>query len=215
MKKVTFFAAAAAVTALVASPAMAQDSMKPRAEKQISSKHMNKHMKKHHASRHMMRSQARAQRTDELASSNDWSNRGSWNNRTSWNNDRDNWNNRDSGFWPADVVGGAIGTAGAIAGTAVGTAGAIATAPFGGPSYNRGPYYSDASGYPYGNRHRYGDSFASSNYGGGWNEPGYSGEYSYNGIAMNGSPNYDARNGFTCRPGTVTRLANGQRLFCQ
>ncbi|WP_157450561.1 hypothetical protein [Bradyrhizobium sp. ARR65] len=35
-----------------------------------------------------------------------------------------------SGFWPADVAGAAVGTAGAIATGAVNTAGAIATAPF-------------------------------------------------------------------------------------
>lgn len=200
MKKVTFFATAAAVTALVASPALAQDSMK----KPEAAKHMKtKQMKQHHASRHLKHQarvyrgdrQARAVRTDEVTS-------------------RDDWNNRSTGFWPADVVGGAVGTAGAIAGTAVGTAGAIATAPFGGPAYNRGPYYSDASGYPYGNRHRYGGTYASTNYGG-WNDPGYVSEYSYNGIAIPASASYDARNGFTCRPGTVTRLANGQRLFCQ
>jgi hypothetical protein len=35
-----------------------------------------------------------------------------------------------SGFWPGDVAGAAVGTAGAIAAGAVNTAGAIATAPF-------------------------------------------------------------------------------------
>ncbi len=35
-----------------------------------------------------------------------------------------------SGFWPGDVVGGAVGAAGAVAAGAVNTAGAIATAPF-------------------------------------------------------------------------------------
>lgn len=38
-----------------------------------------------------------------------------------WNRDR--WSNRDSGFWPADVAAGVVGGA-------VGTAGAIAAAPF-------------------------------------------------------------------------------------
>ncbi|WP_315834824.1 hypothetical protein [Bradyrhizobium prioriisuperbiae] len=42
---------------------------------------------------------------------------------------------REPGFWPADVVGGAIGTAGAIASGAVETAGAIATAPFRADTY--------------------------------------------------------------------------------
>jgi hypothetical protein len=90
---------------------------------------------------------------------------------------RDDWNNRSTGFWPADVVGGAIGTAGAIAGTAVGTAGAVATAPFG------GPYYRDS--YAYG--------------------PGYVDSYSYNGVAIPTSSSYAARNGFTCQPGTFIK----------
>ncbi|MGN6283633.1 MAG: hypothetical protein ACTHM2_00625 [Afipia sp.] len=51
----------------------------------------------------------------------------------------DHWDRRDSGFWPGDVaanvVGGALGTAGVIAGGAVGTAGAIASAPFRGGAY--------------------------------------------------------------------------------
>lgn len=166
MKQVTFFAAAAAVTVLVASPVLAQDSMQPRA-----AKHMNaKHMKQHHASNHYMRHQARAYRTDEMTS-------------------RDDWSNRDTGFWPADVVGGAVGTAGAIAGAAVGTAGAIATAPFGGP---------------------YRDSYA---YGG----PRYGDGYAYDGVAIPYSANYAARNGFVCQPGTITRAKNGSGVpvICQ
>ncbi len=47
-----------------------------------------------------------------------------------------------SGFWPGDVAGAAIGTAGNIAAGAVNTAGAIATAPFRGADsyayYNNG-----------------------------------------------------------------------------
>jgi hypothetical protein len=175
MKKVTFFAAAAAVTALVASPALAQDSMK----KPEAAKHMKtKQMKQHHASRHMKQHQARAVRTDEMTS-------------------RDDWNNRSTGFWPADVVGGAVGTAGAIAGTAVGTAGAIATAPFG------GPYYGD--NYAYRNNYAYRDTYA---YGG----SAYPVGYNYDGIAVANSPSYDARNGFSCRPGTFIK---GTRAICQ
>ncbi len=186
MKKVTLFAAAAAVTALVASPTLAQDSVQPRSAAHMKT-YKTKHMK-HQARVYRSDRQARAVRTDEMTS------------RT--------------GFWPADVVGGAVGTAGAIAGTAVGTAGAIATAPFGGPAYNSGRYYSDASGYPYGNRHRYGGAYASTNYGG-WNDANYVGEYNYNGIAIPGAASYDARNGFSCRPGSVTRLASGERVICQ
>jgi hypothetical protein len=67
---------------------------------------------------------------------NDYNNgNNGWNN--SWNNN--GWNNHDTGFWPGDfaagAVGGAVGTAGAIANNAVGTAGAVATAPFQSNSY--------------------------------------------------------------------------------
>lgn len=196
MKKVTFLAAAAAVTALVATPALAQDALQPR-----SGIHAKAYKSKH------MKTSARMQTRDAgyMRTTDRW-------------NDRDDWNNRSTGFWPADVVGGAVGTAGAIAGAAVGTAGAIATAPFGGPAYSNDRYYygsrySDAGGYPYGNRHRYGASYASMN-AGGWNDPGYVGEYSYNGIAIPASANYDARNGFTCRPGSITRVGN-QQAICQ
>src|ERR1700752_4108377 len=98
MKKLAFLAAAAAVTALVASPALAQDTAQPRAAKQASAKQM-KHASKtgmKHASKSGMKQHARADRgyrqarvvrTDEMA-------------------------NR-SGYLPGNVVGGAIGTAGA------------------------------------------------------------------------------------------------------
>lgn len=196
MKKVTFFAAAAAVTALVATPVLAQDTVQPR-----SGIHAKTYKSKHHM-KHSARMHTRG--ADYMRTSDHW-------------NDRDDWNNRGTGFWPADVVGGAVGTAGAIAGAAVGTAGAIATAPFGGPAYNdryyHGSRYSDAGSYPYGNRHRYGASYASMN-AGGWDDPGYLGAYTYNGIAIAASPSYDARNGFTCRPGSITRLGN-QQVICQ
>jgi hypothetical protein len=62
---------------------------------------------------------------------NNWNN--GWND--SWNDNR--WQRRDSGFWPADVAAGVVGGA-------VGTAGAIATAPLrGGDSY---AYYNNGSG---------------------------------------------------------------------
>src|SRR6266852_8594807 len=55
------------------------------------------------------------------------SNYGGWSSNASWNDNR--WDRRyDSGFWPADVAAGVVGGA-------VGTAGAIATAPFRGDSY--------------------------------------------------------------------------------
>lgn len=186
MKKVTFFAAAAAVTALVATPALAQDAAQPR-----SGIHAKTYKSKHH-----MKTSARMQTRDA-----------GYMRSTERRDDRDDWNNRGSGFWPADVVGAAVGTAGAIA-----------AAPFGGPAYSNDRYYhgsrySDAGSYPYGNRHRYGASYASMN-DGGWNEPGYVGAYTYNGIAIPGSASFDARNGFTCRPGSITRLGN-QQVICQ
>lgn len=126
MKKVTLFAAAAAVSALIATPVLAQDYAKPRAGKQMQTKQMKQHASK------PMKQQARARRTD---------------NRIAYQDRRDQ---RDSGFWPGAVVAGAVGTAGAVAATAVGTAGAIATAPFGGPyrdSYAYGPGYVDTYSY--------------------------------------------------------------------
>jgi hypothetical protein len=54
---------------------------------------------------------------------------GNW--RDSYNRwDGDRWSDRDSGFWPGDVAAGVVGGA-------VGTAAAIATAPLGGDSYAR------------------------------------------------------------------------------
>jgi hypothetical protein len=60
--------------------------------------------------------------------------------RRGWNDGwHDSWNdqrwNRDSGFWPADVAAGVVGGA-------IGTAGAIATAPF-----QRDSYAYDNDGY--------------------------------------------------------------------
>lgn len=211
MKKVTLLAAAAAVTALATSPVLAQDNMKPRPMSSAKMHKSGKHAMMH-SSRAMHRHHARAAYRNDMAS------------RDSWNG-RDDWNNRDTGFWPADVVGGAVGAAGAIATTAVGTAGAIATAPFGGPNYGynngygyRGSYASGPNynpngpdGYPYGNRHRYGASYASADYG---PDYGYSGGYQYNGVAIPMSGSFDARNGFTCRPGSITRIGNEQ-VICQ
>lgn len=81
--------------------------------------------------------------------------------------------------------------AGGIIGGAIGAAGAVATAPFGGPGYGYN------QGYGYG--------------------PGYDTGYTYDGVAMPQSANYDARNGFTCRPGTISRPSNGSGvpLVCQ
>lgn len=188
MKNVTFLAAALVTTALIATPALAQSSTQPNAGDQIKAgsemktpkaktmhtSHMKTHTShvKRHA-RHHARMQSRGPAYRETA---------------------------DSGFWPGQVVGGAINTAGAIAATAVGTAGAIAAAPF------EGPYQGRAVGY------RYGSSYA---YAGepGW-DSGYYGPYSYDGNPLYTSPNYDARNGFMCRPGTITNMG-GERVICQ
>lgn len=47
-----------------------------------------------------------------------------------WQNSYNRWDDRDRGFWPADVAAGVVGGA-------VGTAAAIATAPIGGEAYAR------------------------------------------------------------------------------
>lgn len=110
-----------------------------------------------------------------------------------------NWSHR-SGFWPA-------ATAGAIAGGAVATAGAIATAPFHAGYYDNG-YYGRYNR-PYGGvayRSGYDNTYASM-------DEGF-GPYNYDGTAIPGSPSFDARNGFTCRPGTIIKL-NGQPTLCQ
>ena len=59
-----------------------------------------------------------------------------------WTNDY-NYRHRSSGFWPGEVAAGVVGGA-------VGTAGAIATAPFRGRdsyAYYAGPAYDDSDGY--------------------------------------------------------------------
>ena len=186
MKNVTCLAAAVVSTAFIATPALAQSSSQRAAEGQITARtEMNSpnakrmhtsHLRRH--ARHHARLQRQAPAYRETA---------------------------DRGFWPGQVVGGAIGTAGAIAATAVGTAGAIAAAPFEGPYYNRDVSY------------RYGGSYAYAG-GPGWDsgyDPGYYGTYNYDGSPIANSPNYDARNGFACRPGTITRMANGERMICQ
>ncbi len=54
---------------------------------------------------------------------------GTWNDSYNrWNGDR--WSERDTGFWPGDVAAGVVGGA-------VGTAAAIATAPLAGGAYAR------------------------------------------------------------------------------
>ena len=186
MNKTTLLAAAATI-ALVATPALSQNSVQP---------HSNVHVKSskvhHHSAHH-----ARAMRSND---------------RLARSGERDhNWSHR-SGFGPVDaatgIAGGAVRTAGVIASDAVGTAGAIATAPFRG-SYDNG--YREGYGRPYGRvayrtGYGYDDTYASM-------DEGF-GTYNYDGTAIPGSPSFDARNGFTCRPGTLIKL-NGQPTICQ
>lgn len=208
MNKVSFFAAAAAATALIATPALAQNTAKSdaemRGEMQAKSSASSKQIKPmKHSSRHMkhMRHSARMQNRDAAylrTADNGWADRANGVRRDELNNR--GWDNRSSGFWPADVVGGAVGTAGAIATGAVATAGAIATAPFGGP--NRDGYaYRDT--YAFG-----GPEYA-------YGRPEYAAGYTYDGVAIAYSPNYAARNGFVCQPGTVFTNKAGQRQLCQ
>jgi hypothetical protein len=126
-----------------------------------------------------------------------WNNNG-WNNN-GWNNNDWNDERRDSGFWPADVAAGAVGTAAGIAGAAVGTAGAIATSPF-----------RTADAYAYDNRYAAAsapppialeraapyDDRGQNGYYGNWD-------------------NFATRNGIACRPGTMFKGADGLAHPCQ
>ena len=191
MKKVTFLAATAAAAALIASPVVAQDAAKPapgvhaksdihaksdsaRSSKAVKHSRATRHMRKHHA-RASMRSDMRGGYAGERYDNAAWQGR---------------YEQRGTGFWPADVVGGAVGAGAAIATTAVGTAGAIATAPFGGP---------------YRNTYAYDQGYV----------PGYDVAYDYKGTVIPYSANYAARNGFMCQPGTMVTYPNGTRTICQ
>jgi hypothetical protein len=86
------------------------------------------------------------QRRAAYPSGDAWNSR--WDSNASWSDRR--WDRRyDSGFWPGDVAAG-------IVGGAIGTAGAIATAPFRGDSY---AYYGDG----YGGYRGFNDSYAARN----------------------------------------------------
>ena len=105
-----------------------------------------------------------------------------------WNNNGWNGERRESGFWPADVAAGAVGTAAGIAGAAVGTAGAIATAPF-----------RTADAYAYDNRYAGGPASGPMTYDRGQN--GWYGDWN----------SYAAHNGLACRPGTMFKDGNRMR----
>jgi len=191
VNKATLLAATAAI-AFVATPALAKDKVQSRPHAHMKSSQVHGHSSKmrHHNAHH-----ARAMHSSDRFA----------------RDGRDTWNRR-SGFWPTDtaagIAGGAIGTAGAIASGAVNTAGAIATAPFRGGYDNSyyGEYRRPYGDVAYRNDYRYDHTYASM-------DEGF-GTYNYNGTAIPGSPSFDARNGFTCRPGTIIKL-NGQPTICQ
>lgn len=110
MKNVTLFAIMTAATALIASPVLAQTSTKTYSAKHMrhhASSHMNHHANAYHHPRHVAY--------------------------------RNNWNGRD-GNWPGAVAAGVVGGA-------VGTAAAVATAPFGGPGAYQDSYAYGGPGY--------------------------------------------------------------------
>lgn len=160
MRKIALVGAAAALATALSGPALA------------------KSVKTHH----MARDQQMAQQTN-AGWNNGWNS--GWTNN-GWNND---WNRRGTGFWPADIAAGAVGTAAGIAGAAVGTAGAIATAPFrtaDAYAYDPGPYRFSQPTYDRGQNGYYGN----------WDS-------------------YATRNGLACRPGTMFKGADGLMRPCQ
>lgn len=98
----------------------------------------------------------------------------------------------DSGFWPADVAAGVVGGA-------VGTAGAIASAPF----------RNDEDEYAYNDA--YDDSYAYDNDAGYMND----GQKASAGGVLHYRDSYAARNGFVCQPGTWFRGEDGRQHICQ
>ena len=131
MKKLTMFAGAAAIAALIATPAMAKTQEKLAGpQKQSVHQAGAKKMKMSHRVSH--KTQARHSQLRESNASIQ--------------------QRQGSGFAPLDfatgVVGGAVNTAGAVAGGAVNAAGAAVSAPFTpfrGDSY---AYYRDTSTFP-------------------------------------------------------------------
>ena len=123
----------------------------------------------------------------------------------------------NTGFFPLDAATG-------IVGGAIGTAGAIAAAPFGGTTYDNGwnnGYRSSRAGYDDGyTRPAYRDSYAAVNAGrvGAFATAPYTNPYEYNRASRDGGwygQTYSQRNGFVCEPGTVFTNANGIRTLCQ
>jgi len=138
MMKFTLLGAAALVlSSTLASPIMAQDAPRGYAQKQMRMNPDRMQQQRPMAYRNdNMARRNTVRRSDDLAYRNDpnnWNNN-NWNNNYAWNDGR-----RDSGFWPGAVAAGVVGGA-------VGTAGAIATAPFRNDSY---AYYNGSDSYAY------------------------------------------------------------------
>ena len=199
MTKMKFFAAAAILTSLIATPVLAKD-MSDGSQTTV----MKQQTKKPNA-----RMSDRRGNTDaRFDRGYDDSYRG-YDNRYSRN---------DSGFFPVDIAAG-------IVGGAVNTAGAIATAPFGGPGYaNNDGYRND--GYRnnggYGYRAGYRDTNASiTNYPrvGAFGTAPYTNPTDYNNRMSRDDgffgQTYAQRNGIVCEPGTVYTNLNGIRTLCQ
>ena len=185
MTKTKFFATAVVLTSMMATPVLAQGL---REQSQNTSQ-----LKKQQSKNPNLRQSDRMMR-DRNADTR-YDNRGYGSN---------------TGLFPLDAATG-------IVGGAIGTAGAIAAAPFGGwdNGYNRSGY-----GDRYG-RTGYRESFASvNNYGrvGAFATAPYNNPYDYNRVTPdNGfdTRSYAQRNEFVCVPGTVFTNINGIRTICQ
>lgn len=198
MTKTKLFAAAAVLTSMIATPVLAQGI---REQSQNTSQIKKQQMK----NPNVRQSERRMYRDRDANAGFD---RG-FNERRYGSN---------TGFFPLDAATG-------IVGGAVGTAGAIATAPFGGNGWNNNYAYSDGydrSGYnTRNNRVGYRESYASANnYGrvGAFATAPYTNPYEFNRVDVgNGSFNqgYNQRNQFVCEPGTVFTNVNGIRTLCQ
>jgi hypothetical protein len=199
MTRTKLFATAAVMSALMATPVLAQ-SMQGQGAPEMSqnTSQRTKQQMKNPSVRQNARMSARA---DEMTTRDNWS----------W--DRDD-RRSDSGFFPLDAAVGI--TSGAVA-----TAGAIATAPFGSQDFGGQDYaYNDGyranDGYVRGPGYR--DSFASvNNYPriGAFASQPYTNPYENNRVAQTNNGFLGQRNNFVCVPGTVFTNENGIRVLCQ
>lgn len=197
MTKTKLFATAAVMSALMATPVLAQ-SMQGQGQKEMSqnTSQRTKQQMKNPSVRQNARMSARS---DEMTTRDNWG----WDSR--------DYRRSDSGFFPLDAAVGI--TSGAVA-----TAGAIATAPFGGADYATNDGYRTNDGYVRGPGYR--DSFASVNdyprvgaFGG---QP-YTNPYENRAGVNDGwyGQSYAQRNSFVCTPGTVFTNEFGKRVLCQ